>query len=221
MLTPETLIAPGVTPFQLLARPQFQAELVSAWLCSIHHSKPVQWECECVGFICSKVQAACSPLIKYVALQLLKSVTTTHMDCNGDMKLCLRNWSSNQNFTYKGSAAFLSACLHESFCRCGTQSWNTWGEVVVTVYLYFQALLCAGTTSHLPGILINKESSIYIAAKSLLCVSSESICWWIYIRGLVIFTLSPPGIVTVILARQGIISADPSSLGVCSGEGTQ
>lgn len=119
VLTPETLIAPGVTPFQLMARPQFQAELVSAWLCSIHHSKPVQWECEHVGFICSKVQAAWSPLIKYVALQLLKSVT--HMDCNGDMKLCLRNWSSNQNFTCKGSAAFLSACLYESFL----QMWHT------------------------------------------------------------------------------------------------
>lgn len=123
VLTPETLITPGFAPFQLMARPQFQAELVSSWLCCIHHPKAVQWACLC--FIRSKVQAACNPVIKYVALQLLKSVTTIHMDCKGDMKLYLKNWRSNQNFSYKGSAAFLSACPYERFCRCGTQSWNT------------------------------------------------------------------------------------------------
>lgn len=108
VLTPETLITPGVTPLQLMVRPQFQAELVSAWICCIHRSQPVQWECERVGFICSKVQVACSPLIKYVALQLLKSVTTIHMDCKRHIKLYLKNWGSNRNFTYKGSAAILS-----------------------------------------------------------------------------------------------------------------
>lgn len=46
VLTPETLITPGFTPFQLMARPQFQAELVSAWFCCFHHPKPVgMWVC--------------------------------------------------------------------------------------------------------------------------------------------------------------------------------
>lgn len=181
VLTPKTPILPGVTPSQLMARPQFQAELVSAWLCCIHHSKPVQWECEHVSFICSKAQAACSPLIKYVALQLLKSVTTIYMDCKGDMKLYLKNWRSNPNFTWKGSAAFLSACPHKRFLH-----WNN-----LTSARNFD----------------QQGKFHYVAAESLLCVSSEYICWWICMRGLVIFALSPPGIAAVILERQGVISA--------------
>lgn len=204
LLTSETLITPGVTPFQLMARPQFQAELVSAWLCCIYHSNPVQWECERVGFIRSEEQAPCSPLIKYVALQLLKSVTTVHMDCKGDMKLYLKNWRSHQNCTYKGTAALLSACLYERFL----QMWHT--------VLKHRKRKCCHGLSVFSGLALHWNNLIsarnfdqqgkfhYIAGKSLLCVSSEGVCWWIRIRGIVIFALSPPGTATVILERQQV-----------------
>lgn len=91
MLTPETLITPGGYSFPADGQTTVPGRAGFS-LALLHPSlKPVQWECERVGFICSKVRAACTPLIKYVALQLLKSVTTIHMDCKGDMKLYLKN----------------------------------------------------------------------------------------------------------------------------------
>lgn len=61
----------------------------------------------------------------------------------------------------------------------------------------------------------------FAAAQSLLCISTKCVCWWIYRRRLMIFTLSPPGTAAVILERQRIKSAEVSNLGICSGEGRQ
>lgn len=154
-----------------MARPQFQAELVSAWLSCIHHSN------QCSGNVSVLVLYAqkCGQLALHSSNMWLSSCWNLWPQSTWTAKEIWNcTWKiEDQIRTYKGSAAFLSACLYESFLQMWHMAlthvrWN-----ICHGYLHFQALLCTGTTSHLPGILINRESSTTLL-QSPSCASAQN-----------------------------------------------
>lgn len=108
----------------------------------------------------------------------------------------------NQNFTSKESAPFLSACQHlRGFCSLerlkGGNCSHSLSEFSILV-LHGSNLTSARS--------FHQQGKFHCVAKSILCISSECTCCWIYTRRLMIFTLSPPGTAAVILERQSNIS---------------
>ena len=152
-----------------------------------HSSKIKQWECEHAGFICSKVYAASTSQIKYVATYLLKFVTAIQWNAMGIWNCICKIEDQTtaslmkRSFSVSMTIREISAEVAQSVERLKGGSCSHSLSVFSSLVSYWSNLTFA-MNFHQQG------KFHYAVAKSLLYISSNHICWWIYTRRHDIYT---------------------------------